>query len=125
MLKYNVESKMRVLDENAMYIEIKVFDFEGKRYQPKKPLQFLATHEPEGWVYIRDDSIGVRDGGKTLEEALGGALLMTVDQYETLTNPEAADEMMSEKAEKIRDRFLNWEVSSSDQPSQQTDRKIS
>jgi hypothetical protein len=125
MLKYNVESKMRVVDENAMYIEVKAFDFEGKHYQPKKPLQFLVTHEPEGWVYVRDDSIGVRDGGKTLEEALGGALLMTVDQYEGLTSPDETDDSITEKAKKIRDRFLKWEVSRSDQPSQQTDRKIS
>lgn len=125
MLKYNVESKMRVVDENAMYIEVKAFDFEGKRYHPEKPLQFLATHEPEGWVYVRDDSIGVRDGGKTLEEALGSALLMTVDQYESLTNPDETDELMAEKVKRIRERFLKWEVSSIDQPSQQTNRKIS
>ena len=125
MLKYNVESRMRVVDENAMYIEVKSFDFEGKHYQPEKPLQFLATYEPEGWVYIRDDSVGVRDGGKTLEEALGGALLMTVDQYENLTSPDESDVTIAQKAKKIRDRFMKWEVSPSDQSPKQTDRKIS
>ena len=125
MLKYNVESRMRVVDEKAMYIEVKSFDLEGKHYQPEKPLRFLATYEPEGWVYIRDDSVGVRDGGKTLEEAIGGALLMTVDQYESLISSVEFDGGVSEKAKKIRDRFLKWEVSPSDQSSQQTDRKIS
>ncbi|MFW6262505.1 MAG: hypothetical protein ACOC34_00585 [Thermotogota bacterium] len=111
MLKYNVESRMRVVDEKAMYIEVKSFDLEGKHYQPEKPLQFLATYEPEGWIYIRDDSVGVRDGGKTLEEALGGALLMTVDQYESLTSPDDSDGGVAEKAKKIRDRFMKWEAS--------------
>src|SRR6056297_1346060 len=106
MLKYNVESRMRVVDEKAMYIEVKSFDLEGKHYQPEKPLRFLATYEPEGWVYIRDDSVGVRDGGKTLEEAIGGALLMTVDQYESLTSPDETDVTIAQKAKKIRDRFM-------------------
>ena len=116
---------MRVVDEKAMYIEVKSFDLEGKHYQPEKPLQFLVTYEPEGWVYIRVDSVGVRDGGKTLEEALGGALLMTVDHYESLISSVESDGGVAEKAKKIRDRFMKWEVSPSDQSSQQTDRKIS
>lgn len=96
-------------------LEITEFIIDGKLFKPNEPIKFTITEEAEGWVYVRDDSLAIREGGKTQKEAIKEALLMAADNYEDLG---FSEEKMTEDAKTLQKKFRNWEVYRIDQQAQ-------
>jgi len=96
-------------------LEITEFIIDGKLYKPNEPIKFTITEEAEGWVYVRDDSLAIREGGKTQKEAIKEALLMAADNYEDLG---FSEEKLTEDAKTLQKKFRNWEVYRIDQQAQ-------
>jgi hypothetical protein len=63
--------------------------------------------EGDGWLSVSDESIGVMEGGKDLEEALGNAFMDAAIQYEELIND---DSPMTESLKVIQDKIKTWAV---------------
>src|SRR6056297_691117 len=63
--------------------------------------------EPDDWISVKNDSIAVTEGGKTLDEALGNAFMMAADQYEELVS---IPDSKAIHVREVRDKFRTWEV---------------
>jgi len=116
MSVYSLKSDMSLEKDGSRILEVSEFTFEGVFYKPKNPIKFLITEEPDGWLFIRDDSIGIRSGGDDLEEAIMKGLFVTTDRYHrVVTTP---DEKLTSKVLQLKDKYLGWEVHSIDQQAQ-------
>jgi hypothetical protein len=102
--------------DGSRILEVSEFTFEGNFYKPAEAIKFLITEEPDGWLFIRDDSIGIRSGGDDLEEAIMKGLLVTTDRYHrVITTP---DERLDSKVLKIKEKYHEWVVSAIDRQAQ-------
>jgi hypothetical protein len=111
-----MKSNMSLETDGSRILEVSEFTFEGTYYKPVEPVNFLITEEPDGWLFIRDDSIGVRSGGDDLEEAIIKGLLVTSDRYHKIISTQ--DEKLNDDMLQIKQKYLNWEVHSVDQQAQ-------
>ncbi len=102
--------------DGSRILEVSEFTFEGTYYKPAELIRFLITEEPEGWLFIRDDSIGIRSGGDDLEEAIMKGLFMTTDRYHRVIS--TSDEKLTPKVLEIKEKYLKWEVHEIDQQAQ-------
>jgi len=112
---YSYEGAFKQNKDGTSSLNVRSFTYGGKYYHPNAAINFIIRDEPEGWISVRDDSIGVIEGGKSLEEALGNAFMMTVAQYEDLA---CTDEKLTKDAQKTRERFQTWEVHAIDSKAQ-------
>lgn len=110
---YSYTGKFKQQDDGSRLLEVSAFEYCGKYYHPDKPLKFMITPRPEegGWFSVRCEEAGVIIGGIDIEEGLGNAFMMAVDQYEHLGFTDAP---LTKKAQILRDNFLKWEVYSVD-----------
>ena len=105
--KYSYTGKYKQQDDGSSILEVTDFEYDGKYFQPSEHLKLKITQrdEGDGWISITDESIGVNEGGKDLEEALGNAFMDAALQYEELVNDE---EPMTEKLKTIKDKVSTW-----------------
>jgi len=115
--KYSYTGKFKQQDDGSSLLEVREFEYYGKYYKPPEPLKFIITQRPEGdgWISVTDDSIGVNEGGKDFEEALGNAFMDAALQYEELVND---DDPMTEELKAIQYRVRTWLVHSVDSKAQ-------
>ncbi|MFW6262587.1 MAG: hypothetical protein ACOC34_01005 [Thermotogota bacterium] len=80
-------------------------------------MKFMIKPRSEGggWVSVTDDSVGVNEGGKDLEEALGNAFMDAALQYEELVNDESP---MTESLKAIQNKIKTWTVHAIDSKAQ-------
>src|SRR6056297_108207 len=105
--EYSYDGVFKRLKDGSNELKVRSFTYDGKYYLPKDVIRFTIKEEPDNWISVKDDSIAVTEGGKTLDEALGNAFMMAVDQYEFLG---FTDMPLSEDARELREKFLTWEV---------------
>ena len=113
---YTMKSDMILEKDGSRILNISEFSFEGTYYKPSEPVKFLITEEPEGWMYIRDDSLGIRSGGDDLEEAIMKGLFVISDRYRKIIS--TPDEKLNDDMICIKQKFLSWEVHTIDQQAQ-------
>jgi hypothetical protein len=116
MSVYSMKSDMTLEKDGSRLLMVCEFTFEGVFYKPAEPVKFLITEEPEGWLFIRDDSIGIRSGGDDLEEAIMKGLFITADRYNRVVA--TPDENLDDKVLQIKEKYLKWEVHAIDQQAQ-------
>ena len=116
MSVYAMKSDMILENDGSHILNINEFSFEGTYYKPSDPVKFLITEEPEGWMFIRDDSIGIRSGGDYLEVAIMEGLFVISDRYHKIIS--TPDEKLNEDMICIKKKFLSWEVHAIDQQAQ-------
>jgi hypothetical protein len=114
---YSYSGKFKQQIDGTKILIVTDFTYGGKYYRPAKPAVFKITPQPEegGWLFVQDESVGVRIGGIDLEEALGNAFMMAVDQYEDLCY---TDVPLAKHAQTLKENFMTWEVFISDQQAQ-------
>lgn len=105
--EYSFEGSFKHRKDGINELEVRGFTYGGEYYHPKETIKFIIKEEPDDWISVKDDSIAVTEGGKTLEEALGNAFMMAADQYEELVSiPDSKAVHIRE----VRDKFRTWEV---------------
>ena len=114
---YSYTGTFKQQNDGTRLLEVNEFSYAGKLYKMSDPIKFAISDRPEegGWIYVQDDSVGVRIGGDDIEKALERAFMMVVDQFEDFaytTNP------IAKGAKQLRERFKNWEVWRIDQQAQ-------
>ena len=115
--KYSYDGTFKQQDDGSSLLEVRWFTYGGKYYQPSEPIKFVIREEcdGEGWISVTDDTVGVREGGKDIEEALGNALMMVVDQYDDFA---FSSGNLSKGAKALKEKFQNWEIHAIDQQAQ-------
>ena len=104
---YSYDGTFRHREDGTSELEVRGFTYGSKYYRPKEMIRFIIKDEPDNWISVKDDAIAVTEGGKSLEEALGNAFMMAVDQYEDLGFTE---EKLTKDAQELRKLFRTWEV---------------
>lgn len=114
---YSYDGTFKQQKDGTRLLEVRWFTYYGKYYQPKETLNFVITprSEGDGWLSVSDESIGVMEGGKDLEEALGNAFMDAAIQYEELIND---DSPMTESLKVIQDKIKTWAVHAIDSKAQ-------
>jgi hypothetical protein len=113
-IAYKGETK--IMKSGSRKLEISEFVFENKFFKPNNTIYFTITEEDDNWLYIRDDSIGIREGGETFEEAVENAIVHLVDKIEHLLN--TSDEKLGRMNVDYKRKFESWEMSKLDQQAQ-------
>lgn len=104
--EYSYDGAFKHKKDGSSELKVRSFTYGGKFYHPKEVINFIIKDEPDGWISVKDESIAVIEGGKTLEEALGNAFMMAVDQYEDLVSLPDSEAI---HVREVRDRFRTWE----------------
>ena len=112
---YSYNGTYKQYDDGSSLMEVFWFIYGEKYYKPAEMIKFILKNEPDNWISITDDSVGVREGGKTIDEALGNAFMMVVDQYDDFAFYSGS---LSKAADALREKFLTWEVHAVDQQAQ-------
>jgi hypothetical protein len=105
--EYSYEGSFKHRKDGINVLEVRGFTYSGKYYRPKETIKFIIKEEPDDWISVKDDSIAVTEGGKTLEEALGNAFMMAAEQYEELVS---IPDSKAKHVREVRDKFRTWEV---------------
>jgi hypothetical protein len=113
-ISYNGETKIR--KDGSHVLEIKDFIFEGKFYKPQTPVKFQISEEAEGYIYLQDNSISVREYGRGFFEALENAIVSLVDFIELLLK--TPDSEINKKTLKYKHLFETWEMKRIDRQAQ-------
>lgn len=115
--EYSYDGTFKQQKDGSRLLEVRWFTYDGKYYQPRQPLKFMIKPRSEGggWVSVTDDSVGVNEGGKDLEEALGNAFMDAALQYEELVNDESP---MTESLKAIQNKIKTWTVHAIDSKAQ-------
>lgn len=114
---YSYTGTFKQLKDGTKFLEVTEFSYAGKLYKMGDPIKFNITDQPEegGWIYVQDDSVGVRIGGDDLETALKNAFMMAVDQFEDFAY---AKGNLAKGAKELQKRFKTWEIWTVDQQAQ-------
>src|SRR6056297_1453950 len=114
---YSYTGTFKQQNDRTRLLEVNEFTHAGKLYKMSDPIKFSIIDRPEegGWIYVQDDSVGVRIGGDDIEKALERAFMMVVDQFEDFAYTKI---VVAKGAKKLRERFKTWEVWRVDQQAQ-------
>ena len=112
---YSYDGTFKQQKDGSSLLEVRWFVYGGKHYQPSETINFVIREEPENWISVTDDSVGAREGGKTIEEAIGNAFMMIVDQYDDFAFYTGS---LSKRAQVLKEKFRSWEVHAVDQQAQ-------
>jgi hypothetical protein len=111
--KYNLQK------DGSRLLVVNEFEYDGKYYHPGEPLRlvFEKRIEEDGgsWVSVTCEAISGKNGGMTVEEALGNVLMDAALLYEELLGLEGP---MTERLKAIQDSIRSWEVNAIDSKAQ-------
>jgi len=115
--EYSYDGTFKQQKDGSRLLEVRWFTYYGKYYHPEQPLKLVIKPRSEGggWFSVTDDSVGVNEGGKDLEEALGNAFMDAALQYEELINDESP---MTESLKTIQKKLRKWAVHAIDSKAQ-------
>jgi len=114
---YSYTGTFKQQKDGTRLLEVNEFTYAGKLYKMSDPMKFTITDRPEenGWIYVQDDSVGVRIGGDNIEIALGNAFMMVVDQFEDFAYTNIP---LAKGAQELQKKFRTWGVWVVDQQAQ-------
>jgi len=118
MYKWTISFKgeTKINKDGSRKLEINEFIFENKYFKPKETIHFLITEEPDGWLYIKNDNLAIREGGDTFEQAIENAIVHIVDKYEHLLS--TPDEELGKLNLSSKREFEHWGMYKIDQQAQ-------
>jgi hypothetical protein len=112
---YSYNGTFKQLKDGSSLLEVSWFTYGGKYYLPTETLKFVMKNEPNEWISVTDDSVGVREGGETMYEALGNAFMMAASNYEDYASYTGE---LTKGAQEVKDKVQNWEVYAIDSKAQ-------
>ena len=113
--QYSYNGTFKQLKDGSRLLEVSWFTYGGKYYLPTESLKLVIREEPDEWISVTDDSVGVREGGETIEEALGNAFMMAASNYDDYATYSGE---LTKGAQEVKDKIHNWEVYAIDSKAQ-------
>lgn len=113
--QYSYNGTFKQLKDGSSLLEVCWFTYGDKYYLPTESLKLVIREGPDEWISVTDDSVGVREGGETIEEALGNAFMMAASNYVDYATYTGE---LTKGAQEVKDKVHNWEVYAIDSKAQ-------